>query len=453
MSDLALQSSLAPAMSNSPPPWGSYLALGDSFTEGMCDWYDGVSDHAGPNPEVDLLPRGWADRLAATLTDRRREAGLEPVEYGNLAIRGRLLGQIIEEQLPIALEARPELVSLIGGGNDLLRPNLAVETISDELEQAVIKLRATGADVLLGTGFKAGGALKFTRAKTAQFNADVWAIARRHGCFVLDMWSLTSLADLRLWAEDRLHLTGEGHRRVMSAALVGLGLMPDDAEYDQPLPEAPALSRAEKARVDAEWAREHVVPWVQRRLRQQSSGDGRTPKWATLAPWPPEEISGYIPAAPPCSFSVCAATLDDMNDQRPASEKIAETASQVFGTVKKAVCDGVEAAKPVWEEKVVPTWETKVAPAISQGAGKAAGWGESAREAADRKAAELREGDQPSDKILGGVLAVGATAARLGAGAAKWVAEGLDKVGSKDDAVCEATDDEVIAEVVEDESN
>jgi hypothetical protein len=184
-------------------------------------------------------------------------------------------------------ESSPWLVSLIGGGNDILRPGADIESISGRLERAVVVLRAAGADVLLGTGTKAGGALAFTRAKTGQFNANIWSIAHRHGAFVLDLWGLRALFDLRLWHEDRLHLVPDGHLRVANAALVALGLMPDDPNYDRPLPPAGPRPLADRITADAHWAREYVVPWVQRRVAHTSSGDGRSAKWPTPQPWPP----------------------------------------------------------------------------------------------------------------------------------------------------------------------
>ncbi|GAB2467641.1 SGNH/GDSL hydrolase family protein [Xylanimonas ulmi] len=312
------------------PRWTRYIAVGDSFSEGLWDPYptdpttddapeaarsterttvrstersterttertaasttasttasDGVTD--GPDGDPGAVQRGWADRLADTLSARRVAAGLEPLEYANLAIRGRLLRPIVGEQVPIALDARPDLVSLVAGGNDILRPGVDVDDISQALEDAVVAIRASGADVLLGAGFKAGGALSFTRGRVGVYNANIWSIARRHGAYVLDLWGMRSLFDLRLWAEDRLHLTPEGHRRVMNAALEGLLLDPVDPDYDAPLAPAPPAPFVEKAKADAEWAREYVVPWVKRRITHTSSGDGRTPKWPAPVRWP-----------------------------------------------------------------------------------------------------------------------------------------------------------------------
>ncbi|WP_454860232.1 SGNH/GDSL hydrolase family protein [Promicromonospora soli] len=260
----------------SPVRWARYIAMGDSFSEGLWD----------PYPDAPDVQRGWADNLAALLSARRIAADEEPLEYANLAIRGRKLRPIIDEQLDVTIDAQPDLVSLVGGGNDILRASADLDAISAALEDAVAALRATGADVLMGTGFKAGAALSWTNGRVGVFNANVWSIARRHGAHVLDLWGMRSLADLRLWSDDRIHLTPEGHQRVANAALVALGLEPDDAAYDTPLDAAPPAAFRDAARANAAWMRQHVGPWVKRRLTGTSSGDGRSAKWPTPQAWP-----------------------------------------------------------------------------------------------------------------------------------------------------------------------
>jgi lysophospholipase L1-like esterase len=269
------------------PRWTRYVAIGDSFTEGLWDPYpldDGTPAPAGT--ESAATQRGWADRLADALSTRRTAAGAAPLQYANLAIRGRLLHHILDEQVDVALAAEPDLISLVGGGNDILRPQADIDVLSAELEGAVATIRATGADVLMGTGFKADGALSWTRGRVGQYNANIWTIARRHGAHVLDLWGLDPLFDLRMWSDDRIHLTPEGHRRVADAALVGLGLTPDDDTYGTPLDPTPPLALVERAKANAQWARTHVVPWVQRRIRHVSSGDGLSPKWPAPREWP-----------------------------------------------------------------------------------------------------------------------------------------------------------------------
>lgn len=277
-----------PTITRPGPCWSRYVALGDSFTEGLWD---------APPVQPDTL-RGWADVLAGHLSARRQVLGEEPLEYANLAVRGRLLGPIIAEQVPAALELEPDLVSLIGGGNDVLRPSVDIDALAAELEYAVVRLRAAGIDVLLGTGMDSADSplIKATRGRVATLNSHVWSMARRHGAYVLDIWGMRCLRDWRMWSEDRIHLTGEGHARVAQAALVALGLDPDDPDWDDPLTPLPPPPAAERLRWNVEWLRHHVYPWATRRLRRRSSGDLRVPKRPGVAPV--SEVPASRPAEP-----------------------------------------------------------------------------------------------------------------------------------------------------------
>ncbi len=248
--------------------WRRYVALGDSFTEGL-------SDH---DPDRPGEFRGWADRLAGHLAAASPDAD---VEYANLAIRGRLLRQVVEQQVPVALDAGPDLVSLVAGGNDLMRPGADPDELAATLEDAVLRLRAAGADVLLATGVDTRHTpiLRRVRGKVAIYNAHIWSIAARSGAVVLDQWGAHWMLDWRLWDTDRIHLTSEGHRRVALAAAAALGLAGAEGdEWRTPLP--PADPRPLRAAVaeEAAWVRGFVAPWISRRLRGRSSGDGREPK-------------------------------------------------------------------------------------------------------------------------------------------------------------------------------
>ncbi len=115
-----------------------------------------------------------------------------------------------------------------------------------DLEDAVVRLRAAGADVLLGTGVDAKDSpmVRRTRGRVAVLNSHIWSIARRHDAYVLDLWGMRSVRDWRMWAEDRIHLTTEGHARVAQAALVALGLAPDDDRLGRPAHTPARRSRA-----------------------------------------------------------------------------------------------------------------------------------------------------------------------------------------------------------------
>lgn len=118
-------------------PWSRYVAMGDSFTEGIGD----------PEPTSPGGHRGWADRLAEELSK-----GHQDFAYANLAIRGRLLQQILDEQLAPALALNPDLISISAGGNDLIRPGSDPDALAESLDAAVGKMAASGATVLLFNG-------------------------------------------------------------------------------------------------------------------------------------------------------------------------------------------------------------------------------------------------------------------------------------------------------------
>lgn len=256
------------AIATSPRSWGRYVAVGDSLSEGLADDAPG---HPGEYI-------GWADRLALLLARRAEDHG-RSFEYANLAVRGRLLADIVTHQLDAALELEPDLVSIWGGGNDCLRPGVDISTLLERLDGAVGRARATGADVLLGTPTnpKDAPVIGMTTGRFARMTAGIYTIAAQHDAYVTDMWGFTVLRDWRMWAPDRVHLSSEGHARLAQRAYAALGFVPEEG-YDLPLPPGPVPSKSVVRRANVQWARDHAVPWVKRRINKVSTGDGRTGK-------------------------------------------------------------------------------------------------------------------------------------------------------------------------------
>jgi lysophospholipase L1-like esterase len=244
-------------------PWTRYVAIGDSFTEGIGD----------PEPNSPGGHRGWADRVAEVLS-----AGVDDFAYANLAIRGRLLQQICDEQVDAALELNPDLISVSAGGNDIIRPGTDPDDISDRFESMIERLRSGGATVVMFNGPDIGmtPVLRRVRGKVAIYNENLRAVAYRHDAIVADMWALRELSDPRMWAPDRLHFSAIGHHTISRMVLDALNVE-NDLEPFKPEPLPPTSWR--QARVDdVGWAREHLVPWVLRRIRHESSGDEISPK-------------------------------------------------------------------------------------------------------------------------------------------------------------------------------
>ncbi|UOQ89238.1 SGNH/GDSL hydrolase family protein [Agromyces endophyticus] len=251
-------------------PWSRYVAIGDSFTEGIGD----------PEPTVPGGHRGWADRVAEVLSQ-----GTEDFAYANLAVRGKLIQQIIDEQLEPALALRPDLITISAGGNDVIRPRTDPDEISARFEYAIDRLSRDHATIVIFTGVDVGFSPVFRgiRGKVAIYNENLRAIAARYDCIVADQWALSEIQDQRMWAPDRLHLNALGHHTVARMVLAALNV---DNDLDALRPEPVPTTTWRQARVeDLAWAREYLVPWVVRRIRHQSSGDFISAKRPDAGPY------------------------------------------------------------------------------------------------------------------------------------------------------------------------
>src|SRR5512142_2255143 len=99
---------------------GTFVAIGDSFTEGLND----------PLPGGGF--RGWADRFADLLA-----ASQPGLRYANLAVRGKLLRDVAGEPAPWAISMAPDLVSIAAGGNDILRPGTDPDALAAVFDECV----------------------------------------------------------------------------------------------------------------------------------------------------------------------------------------------------------------------------------------------------------------------------------------------------------------------------
>ncbi|WP_340556057.1 SGNH/GDSL hydrolase family protein [Streptomyces sp. GSL17-111] len=249
------------------PQISSFVALGDSFTEGMSD--------LGPGG----VYRGWADRLADRLAART-----DGFRYANLAVRGKLIGQIATDQVPLAAAMQADLITLVGGLNDVLRPSCDMGRVCGLLEESVERLApACKHLVLMRSPGRQGPVLERYRTRMEELFAFVDQLGSRHGALVVDLYGARTLSDPRLWADDRLHLTAEGHHRVAEAVWQRLG-HPAEDDWDAPLPNAAPPGWLVRRRADLTFARRHLAPWIGRRLTGRSSGDGLLPKRPDLAP-------------------------------------------------------------------------------------------------------------------------------------------------------------------------
>lgn len=248
-----------------------YVAIGDSQTEGVGDGDDATG------------LRGWADRLAARLAEQNPE-----LRYANLAVRGKLAGEIHAEQLAAALELKPDLATVVAGLNDVLRPKCDVDLVAGHLEAMFASLTAAGATV---------GTLTFPNVariaplakplvpRVLALNARIRDAAARHGVKVVETFAVDVTTDARIWSPDRLHANPLGHQRIADSMAHALALPGADDSWTLPLPVVPAPDRLTVIRTELRWLTGFLGPWLHRRLRGVSSGTGREAKRPALTPF------------------------------------------------------------------------------------------------------------------------------------------------------------------------
>ncbi|MFE0177859.1 SGNH/GDSL hydrolase family protein [Streptomyces sp. NPDC059002] len=244
-------------------PFARYVAIGDSQTEGLGD---GDERHGY---------RGWADRLAELLAERNPD-----LTYANLAVRGRVTARIKAEQLGPALALKPDLVTVMAGMNDLVRPGFDVARVAADIEEMFTELTASGARVATVTFPDIGRISPLARRalpRVLDLNARIRAAADRHGVAVLDTFPHRVTTDPRLWSPDRLHASPLGHARIAAGMADMLGV-PGHEGWLEPLPPLAPQSVLGEVTAEARWFAGFMGPWVWRRVRGRSSGDGRAAK-------------------------------------------------------------------------------------------------------------------------------------------------------------------------------
>lgn len=169
-----------------------FVVCGDSYSEGMCDEI------------IDNQYRGWADRVADELSKYS-----ESFEYANLAVRGKTMRQVAEDQLPhaISLVTGPEtLVSFHAGANDAIRPGYDAAATKKLYQDSVRALAKTGATILLFTVLEdtgnTGKGAQVWKERFHDYNAAIWEVGREVGAYISDANHLDFFKDNRFLAFD-----------------------------------------------------------------------------------------------------------------------------------------------------------------------------------------------------------------------------------------------------------
>jgi len=265
----------------------SYVALGDSLTEGLGD-HDFTADRDG---------KGWADRLSTLLACEAANAN-ENFDYANLGLRGSNSLAILTAQLERALELKPDLVTIMTGANDLVRLPWRRQAIERLLRGALVRLYDIGAHVVLINTVRPTHLTlaKLMTSRSASMSQLIASIAAEFGTPVVDVHSMHEFERLDYWSGDLVHFSHRGHVAITNRVAEALALeLRDHTDVE---PGRQHMTVREFAR----WFVVDVLPFWLRRLRGVTAGTFLAPKHdgyvrlVSAAPhaWQPEPASTCV---------------------------------------------------------------------------------------------------------------------------------------------------------------
>lgn len=255
-------------------PFRSYVAIGDSLSEGLGDFTFNLSRHGN----------GWTDRLAGILAQEAEDKRFD-FEYANLSLRGANLEKIIVNQLPKALALQPDLVTVMAGSNDLLTREHKLPRLRAIYREGLLSLRAAGCDVVVANTINPLHLKVFKplRYRAERFSEMIGDVADELGVPVLDVFGIQDFSDLVFWAQDMVHFSGHGHVAVANQAAELLDL---NYRFAQPARGPDPVTRSISETLA--WVVRDVFPFVERRIRGVTAGDGLEPKHLKLESYRPK---------------------------------------------------------------------------------------------------------------------------------------------------------------------
>jgi lysophospholipase L1-like esterase len=182
-------------------PWHHYVALGDSFTEGIGD------------PAEGFARLGVVDHLAAALRQSSPD-----LRFTNLAQHGLGVGEIREQQLEPALRLEPDIASVVAGANDIMtgrfdvtRWEAAFRTLYQALTQAgAVVISANIPEFAILRTLKEPLQARL-RVNIARGNAVIERLAAQYGVILVDAWAISMRSDREDWSADGVHLNSRGY--------------------------------------------------------------------------------------------------------------------------------------------------------------------------------------------------------------------------------------------------
>lgn len=255
-------------------PYGSYVAIGDSLSEGLGDFTFHKTRRYN----------GWTDRLAGLLALEAQEQNRE-FHFANFALRGSKIKNIMGWQLEKALQVNADLVTVMAGSNDLTVAPEKLPELRSIYRDGLQQLVESGSDVIISNTINP---LHLRVFKPLRYRAErmsdlITGLGHEFNIPVLDLYGIEHFSDICFWADDMVHFSGHGHIKVANEAakLLDLKYSFREAEHYERI--APVRGIKETLR----WIHKDVIPFTHRKLKGVTSGDGMSPKSEKLEPFRP----------------------------------------------------------------------------------------------------------------------------------------------------------------------
>ncbi len=162
--------------------------MSDGCTPATSQWVTAKPRDCGTET-IPTESSGFADRLAAMLD------ALHPgLQYANLAIRGRRIRDVLDDQLPQALRCGPIWSPSASGMNDITRPGLLFDRALADLDLLNQRLAESGATVVTTTFPDIGRIVPIGRvlaSRVLRTNEAIVTAADRHGFRLVDLCERT----------------------------------------------------------------------------------------------------------------------------------------------------------------------------------------------------------------------------------------------------------------------
>ncbi|PEQ51153.1 lipase [Bacillus cereus] len=181
--------------------WKRFIAIGDSFTEGIGDEVEGIA------------LKSWVDHFV--------QLYVNDIEYVNFAKRGLVTKEIRSQQLEKALTIKPDLVSLIAGANDVLKGRWNHQAYKNDMEFMIDKLSKIEADIIIANLPDFTVRLPFASEKKQvikeqllEANDVIRSLSKEYKLHHVDFWSHQLVNDNTLWSTDLIHPNSKGYVKV-----------------------------------------------------------------------------------------------------------------------------------------------------------------------------------------------------------------------------------------------